>query len=95
MDFIDMRTNVFIIKLVAIFIPCLDRDTFKDILRFMNDNRLYRVKAIIWNINPTTREDEIISRQAHLINLFRPKDIWSNVIIICKKVEELHIEIPG
>ena len=69
-----------------ISIVFVDRDTFKEILTFINDNHLNRIKAIIWNIDPTIREDEVISRQAYLINMFKPKDIWNNVIIICKKV---------
>ena len=64
----------------------VDRDTFKQILTFVNDNHLNRIKAIIWNIDPKVREDEVITKQAQLINMFKPKDIWNNVIIICKKV---------
>lgn len=63
-----------------------DNDTFKDILMFINDHNLHQVKAIIWNINPNIREDDLITRQAYLINLFKDEEIWKNVIIICKKV---------
>ena len=63
-----------------------DNDTFKDILMFINEHNLHQVKAIIWNINPNIREDDLITRQAYLINLFKEDEIWKNVIIICKKV---------
>ena len=53
---------------------------------FINDHNLHQVKAIIWNINPNIREDDLITRQAYLINLFKEDEIWKNVIIICKKV---------
>ena len=57
------------------------------ILSFLKDNNLYRIKAIVWNINPTNQEDELIAKQASLINQIRPKDIWPNVIVICKRVK--------
>ena len=53
---------------------------------FINEHNLHQVKAIIWNINPNIREDDLITRQAYLINLFKEDEIWKNVIIICKKV---------
>jgi hypothetical protein len=69
------------------FLCILDAETFKEILNFISENELHSIKAIIWNITPTTREDNLITKQAHLINLFKPRDIWNNVIIICKKVK--------
>ena len=47
----------------------LDFDTFRMILSFLKDNNLYRIKAIVWNINPTNQEDDLIAKQASLINL--------------------------
>ena len=63
----------------------LDDSTFKDILRFIGDQQLLRVKAIIWNILPNVRKDALLSKQARLIDLFKPKEIWHNVLIICKQ----------
>jgi hypothetical protein len=71
---------------MCIFKHFLDSETFKEILRFISDNRLHTLKAIIWNINSSIREDDLITRQARLINLFKEGEIWNNVIIICKKV---------
>ena len=53
---------------------------------FISNHNLHQVKAIVWNINPNIREDDLITRQAYLINLFKDEEIWKNVIIICKKV---------
>ena len=63
----------------------LDDSTFKDILQFICDHQLLRVKAIIWNILPNCRRDALLTKQARLINLFKPKDIWHNVLIVCKQ----------
>ena len=60
-------------------------DTFKDILRFIDDNYMTSVKAIIWNINPNVRCDRLLTSQANLINKFSPKNVWNNVIIIAKQ----------
>ena len=60
-------------------------DTFKDILRFIDDNYMTSVKAIIWNINPNVRCDRLLTSQANLINKFSPKTVWNNVIIIAKQ----------
>ena len=65
----------------------LDFDTFRRILSFLKDNNLSRIKAIVWNINPTNQEDDLIAKQASLINQIRPKDVWTNVIVICKRVK--------
>ncbi len=65
--------------------PFSDDHTFKDILRFIGDNQLLRVKAIIWNILPNVRKDALLTKQARLIDLFKPKEIWSNVVIVCKQ----------
>lgn len=43
------------------------------------------MKAIIWNVLPNVRKDALLSKQARLINLFKPKQIWQNVVIICKQ----------
>jgi len=43
------------------------------------------VQAIIWNVAPNVRKDALLMKQARLIDLFRPVDIWNNVMIICKQ----------
>ena len=62
-----------------------DHETFKDILRFIDENYMTSVKAIIWNVNPNVRCDALLTNQAKLINLFAPQEIWNNVIIIVKQ----------
>jgi hypothetical protein len=44
-----------------------------------------QVKAVIWNISPNVRRDALLTGQARLINLFKKRDIWNNVIIVAKQ----------
>lgn len=67
------------------FIFFTDDSTFKDILKFICDNDLLQVKAIIWNVLPNVRRDALLTKQARLIDLFKPKEIWHNVVIVCKQ----------
>ena len=62
-----------------------DDETFKDILRFIDDNYMTSVKAIIWNVHPNVRCDAVLTSQAKLINKFAPKEVWNNVIVITKQ----------
>ena len=62
-----------------------DDDTFKDILRFIDDNYMTKVKAIIWTVHPNVRCDGLLTNQAKLIEKFAPKIVWNNVIIIVKQ----------
>ena len=64
---------------------CDDEETFKDILRFINDHDITRVAAIIWNVVPNVRRDALLSKQARLINLFKDEEIWRNVVIVAKQ----------
>ena len=43
------------------------------------------MKAIIWTVLPNVRKDATLSNQAKMINMFKEKDIWHNVIIVCKQ----------
>ena len=63
----------------------IDDSTFKNILQFICDEELLHVKAIVWNILPNVRKDALLTKQARLIDLFKPGDIWHNVIIVCKQ----------
>ena len=62
-----------------------DDETFKDILRFIDDNYMTRIKAVIWTVHPNVRCDAVLTSQAKLINKFAPKDVWNNVIVIAKQ----------
>lgn len=42
------------------------------------------ISAIVWNIIPNVRMDQVLMRQAKLINMFCPGLIWPRVIIVCK-----------
>ena len=62
-----------------------DETTFQNMLRFLYRHDLTRIKAIIWTVHPgTIRQDATLNKQAKLIDMFMEKDIWNNVIIICK-----------
>lgn len=64
-----------------------DDDSFKEILRFVNANNIVNIKAVIWTVNRSIRQDALLNRQAALINKFYEKDIWNRVIIVCKQTE--------
>ena len=64
---------------------CDDEETFKDILRFIDQYDITRVAAIIWNIVPNVRRDALLRKQAHLINQFKDEEIWRNVLIVAKQ----------
>ena len=49
-----------------------DDSTFKDILRFIGHEHLMRVKAIVWCILPNVRKDALLTKQARLIDMFKP-----------------------
>jgi hypothetical protein len=50
-----------------------DDFTFKEILRFIGEQQLLRVKAILWCILPNVRKDALLLKQARLIDMFKPK----------------------
>jgi hypothetical protein len=52
-----------------------DDDTFKDILRFIDDNYMTSVKAIIWAVHSNVRCDGLLTSQAKLIDKFAPKEV--------------------
>ena len=64
---------------------CDDEETFKDILRFINEHDITRVAAIVWNVVPNVRRDALLRKQARLINLFKDEEIWRNVVIVAKQ----------
>jgi len=76
-------------------VECEDDDTFKDILRFINKYDITKVSAIIWNIVPNVRRDALLMGQAHLINLFKDKDIWNNVLIVAKQSLNPKVDCQG
>jgi len=62
-----------------------DAESFKEVLRFIQEKRLLKIKAIVWTILPQERKDARLQRQAEFINRFREEAIWDNVIIIAKQ----------
>ena len=64
---------------------CEDEDNFKEVLRFIAKNDITRVQAIVWNVIPNVRRDALLSKQASLIDMFKPKEIWNNVVIVLKQ----------
>ena len=62
-----------------------DDQSFQEILNFIKDNGIVRIKAVIWNVIPNVRLDSVLSKQARLIDMFMPGEIWNNVIIVCKQ----------
>ena len=48
-----------------------DEETFKNILKFIQEHELNKVKAIIWTVLPQERKDARLQRQANFINKFR------------------------
>ena len=64
---------------------CDDEETFKDILRYINQYDITRVAAIIWNVVPNVRRDALLKKQAQLINQFKEEEIWKNVLIVAKQ----------
>ena len=65
-----------------------DSKVFKELLRHMQDNKLYKVKAVVWCILPQPRMDAMLQSQARFIEMFTEGiaagRIWSNVVIVCK-----------
>jgi len=65
-----------------------DAGVFKELLRHMQNNKIYKVKAVVWCVMPQPRMDAILQAQADFIDMFTvEKDkgrIWNNVVIICK-----------
>eukprot|EP00092_Neocalanus_flemingeri_P026565 GFUD01028790.1.p1 GENE.GFUD01028790.1~~GFUD01028790.1.p1 ORF type:complete len:475 (+),score=82.08 GFUD01028790.1:64-1488(+) len=62
-----------------------DAESFKEVLKFIQEQRLLKIKAIIWTILPQERKDARLQRQAEFINRFKEEAIWDNVIIIAKQ----------
>jgi len=62
-----------------------DSDSFKQLLRFLQDQRLLKVRAIVWTVVSQERKDARLRKQAEFINQFKDVDIWDNVIILVKQ----------
>jgi hypothetical protein len=52
------------------------------------------VKAIVWCVLPNVRKDALLTKQAGLIDLFKPGDIWEHVVIVCKQSRNRFNETP-
>ena len=77
-----------------------DQMLFKQLLKHLQSNKIYKVKAVVWCVMPTPRMDAILQAQADFIDMFTMEDektakveagtIWPNVVIISKgKVREI------
>eukprot|EP00092_Neocalanus_flemingeri_P004094 GFUD01004406.1.p1 GENE.GFUD01004406.1~~GFUD01004406.1.p1 ORF type:complete len:421 (+),score=91.63 GFUD01004406.1:429-1691(+) len=65
-----------------------DAKVFKELLRHMQNNKLSKVKAVVWCVLPQPRMDSTLQAQAKFIDMLTVENdkgrIWSNVVIICK-----------
>lgn len=61
-----------------------DSDIFKNMLRHLQNNKIKRIKAVIWNVFGQNRVDNNLASQAKFIDQFLDNTIWSNVIIITR-----------
>lgn len=62
-----------------------DNESFKQVLKFIQEQGLHKIKAVVWTILPQERKDARLQKQAEFINRFREEAIWENVIIIAKE----------
>ena len=62
-----------------------DSVSFRDVLAFINDTGLNKVRAIIWAIQPSERATGTLRRQAAFIDEFANGQIWGKVVIVCKQ----------
>ena len=69
-----------------------DEESFKNVLKFIQKEKLLKIKAIIWTILPQERKDARLQRQAEFINRFREEEIWRNVIIVAKQPGSFSLE---
>ena len=68
---------------------CTDEDIYADLMLFLKDGGVTRVKAVVWCTEPSGRKTSTLQRQAGFIAQFGP-DIWKNVVIQVKRRKELH-----
>lgn len=71
-----------------------DIHAFKELLKHLQKNKLFNLKAVLWCVSPTPRMDAMLQQQAQYINTFTAEDastrekeagaIWDNVVIVCK-----------
>ena len=50
-----------------------DKESFQEVLKFIDANDLRSVRAIVWNVTSQERKDARLQRQAEFINLFKVK----------------------
>jgi len=62
-----------------------DEEAFQYVLKFLQDNNISNLIGILWTVNPDNRESARLQEQARLINKFKERTIWQNVIIVVKK----------
>ena len=62
-----------------------DEELFQDAIRFIENNGISHIKAVIWNVIPNQRKDATVIKQAQFIDKLQPREIWDRVIIVCKQ----------
>jgi len=72
-----------------------DAETFKDILRFIDNNNIANLRAVIWTVMPNVRQDALLNRQAALIDKFGEREVWNRVIISCKQSTNVEADTRG
>ncbi len=63
---------------------CEDAESMEQLLRFLRQEKVSHVGAVIWNVIPNVRKDATVTRHAALVNSLVPS-VWSNVIVVCKQ----------
>jgi len=65
-----------------------DSSVFKSMLQKMQDEKLYKLKCVIWCVAPQPRMDSTLQAQAKFIDDFTANSeagrIWTNVVIVAK-----------
>ena len=69
-----------------------DDESFKEVLRFIDDKNVRDIHAIIWTVMPQERMDARLQKQAEFINQFGEGMIWKNTIIIAKQPGSFNLE---
>ena len=60
-------------------------DCFHNTLELLVANGITRIQSILWHIVPDTVQNSMnLFEQARFIDMFKPVEIWSNVIVVAK-----------
>ncbi len=56
----------------------------ESLLKFLEEEDIHQLDAFMWTIQPS-RSDSAVERQAKFLDMFRPSEVWANVIVVCKE----------